>query len=129
LQPLKHSPELEIFTTRRVVVVDGDRCAAEMLHTFFRLMELDCSLVAPKSDVVATVRRERPDILILDLDLPDLRALEIANAVRLTIRDLPIIFLTDREPELLPMEGPVMRKPRDRFEELLRLFELVLALE
>lgn len=129
MQPLKHSPELEIFTTRRVVVVDGDRRAAEMLHTFFRLMELDCSLVRPDSDVPATVRRERPDILILDLDLPDLRALEIAHAVLFTMPALPIIFLTEHEPELLPVEGPVMRKPRDRFEELLRLFELVLALE
>lgn len=129
MQPLKHSPELEIFTTRRVAVVDGDRQAAEMLHTFFRLMELDCSLLGPESDVPATVRRDRPDILILDLDLPDLRALDIANAVRILAPGLPIIFLTDREPELLPVEGPVMRKPRDRFEELLRLFELVLALE
>lgn len=99
-----------------------------MLHTFLRLMELDCSLLRPESDVTATVRRERPDILILDLDLPDLRALEIANGVRITMPSMPIIFLTEHEPELLPVEGPVMRKPRDRFEELLRLFELVLAL-
>ena len=100
-----------------------------MLHTFLRLMELDCSLLRPESDVTATVRRERPDILILDLDLPDLRALEIAKSVRITMPSMPIIFLTELEPELLPVEGPVMRKPRDRFEELLRLFELVLALQ
>jgi DNA-binding response OmpR family regulator len=118
-----------MFTTRRVVVVDADRSAAEMLHTFFRLMELDCSLISPNADVVATLRRERPDILILDLDLPDLRALEIATEIRRTARTLPIIFLTDDDPPMFPIEGPVMRKPRDRFEELLRLFELVLALE
>ena len=100
-----------------------------MLHMFFRLMELDCSLARPESDVAATVRRERPDILILDLDLPDLRALDIAKAVRLVLPALPMIFLTECDPELLPVEGPVMRKPRDRFEELLRLFELVLAME
>ncbi|MFL6246189.1 MAG: response regulator [Thermoanaerobaculia bacterium] len=129
MQPLKHSPQLEIFTTRRVVVVEGDRQAAEMLHTFFRLMELDCSLIRPDADVIATLRRERPDILILDLDLPDLRALELASAARHNAPALPIIFLTEHEPELLPVEGPVMRKPRDRFEELLRLFELVLAME
>lgn len=129
MQPVKHSPELELFTTRRVVVVDGDRQAAEMLHTFFRLMELDCSLVPPGNDVVPTVRRQQPDVLILDLDLPDLRALDIAIAVRRSDHQLPIIFLTDDEPQLLPVEGPVMRKPRDRFEELLRLFELVLAME
>jgi DNA-binding response OmpR family regulator len=116
-----------MITTRHVVVVDGNRETAEMLHTFFRLMELECSLVKPEHDVVPTIRSRCPDILILDLDLPDLRALEIAHEIRRTARTLPIIFLTDDEPELLPREGPVMRKPHDRFEELLRLFEMVLA--
>lgn len=130
MQPAKHSPEPEIFTTRRVTVVDGNRQAAEMLHTFLRLMELDCSLVPPESDnLVAAIRAQKPDILILDLDLPDLRALEIANLVHAALRTLPIIFLTDDEAFSIPVEGPVMRKPGDRFEELLRLFELVLALE
>ena len=119
-----------MFTTRRVIVVDGDRQAAEMLHTFLRLMELECSLISPESrDVVATIRSRQPDILILDLDLPDLRALDIANEVHINARTLPIIFLTDNDPDILPIGGPVMRKPRDQFEELLRLFELVLALE
>jgi len=117
-----------------VIVVDGDRQAAEMLHTFLRLMELDCSLIPPESDdVVAMIRGQQPDILILDLDLPDLRALEIANAVQIPARTLPIIFLTGDDPFSapidVPIDGPVMRKPGDRFEELLRLFEMVLALE
>jgi len=119
-----------MFTTRRVIVVDSDRQAAEMLHTFLRLMELDCSLISPESaDIAAAIRRQRPDILILDLDLPNLRALEIANEVHVHSRTLPIIFLTDNDPIVLPIDGPVLRKPRDRFEELLRLFEMVLALE
>ena len=130
MQPVKDSAEPEIFTTRRVIVVDGDRQAAEMLHTFLRLMELDCSLVAPDSgEVLAAIRGQRPDILILDLDLPDLRAMEIAKAVQMHVPALPIIFLTDDDPFAVQVEGPVMRKPGDRFEELLRLFEMVLALE
>ena len=130
MEPVKHSPEPEIFTTRRVIVVHGDRQAAEMLHTFLRLMELECSLVPPESDaILATIRSQQPDILILDLDLPDLRALEIAKQVHHIAHTLPIIFLSDEEPFELPIEGPVMRKPGDRFEELLRLFEMVLALE
>jgi len=115
-----------MFTTRRVVVVEGDREAAEMLHMFFRLMELECSLVRPELDTAATVRRLHPDVLILDLDLPDLRALDIAREVRRGHSSLPIIFLSERDVSL-PLDAPVMRKPRDRFEELLKLFELVLA--
>jgi CheY-like chemotaxis protein len=125
LQPEKHSPASEWFTTCRVALVEGDCEAAEMLHMFFSVMELECSLVRPDAHAVSNLRRLAPDVVILDLDLPDLRALEIARE----LRDIPTILLTSLEPELLPIDAPVMRKPRDRFEELLRLFELVLALE
>jgi CheY-like chemotaxis protein len=129
LQPAEHSPELELFTTRRVAVVEGDRQSAEMLHTFFRLMELDCSLISPDFQAVSTVRRFEPDVLILDLDLPDLRALEIARETRRARADLPLIFLTDDAPQMIPFDSPVLPKPHDRFEELLRLLEIVLAFE
>jgi CheY-like chemotaxis protein len=129
LQPAEHSPELELFTTRRVAVVEGDRESAEMLHTFFRLMELDCSLIPPDFQAVSTVRRLAPDVLILDLDLPDLRALDIARETRRSRADLPLIFLTDETPQMIPFDAPVLRKPHDRFEELLRLLEIVLAFE
>jgi FixJ family two-component response regulator len=124
LQLVKHSPELEMFSTRRVVLVEGDRDAAEMLHMFFRLMELECSLVPPDLDPVATVRRLHPDILIVDLDLPDLRALDIAREIRTTRPAIPIIFLTQYEP--FPLGDPVLPKPGDCFEEMLHLFEVVL---
>ena len=114
-----------MFTTRRVALLVGDRDAAEMLHMFFRLMELECTLVRPDSHAIATLRRLHPDVLILDLDLPDLQSLEIARA----LRDVPLILLTNRDPQLIPLDAPVMRTPRGTFEELLRLFELVLAVD
>ena len=99
-----------------------------MLHTFFRLMELECSVVQPTIDAVPTLRRLDADVVILDLDLPDLRALDIAREIRANAPRLPIIFLTAAAPELMAFDAPVMVTPRN-FEELLRLFELVLALE
>lgn len=94
-----------------------------MLHMFFRLMELECSLISPASDVLATVRRLDPDVVILDLDLPNLRSLDLAREIR-----QPVIFVTEADDGSAPV-SPVIRKPRDRFEELLRLMEMVLALE
>jgi DNA-binding NtrC family response regulator len=128
LQLLKHSPEVEMSTTRRVALVEGDREAAEMLHMFFRLMELECSLVRPDPDAVPTVRRLHPDILIVDLDLPDLRALDIAREVRLAFPAIRIIFLSEDEP-IVPVRDPVVRQPHGRFEELLHLFEVMLAVQ
>jgi len=124
LQPIKHSPELDTFKTRRVAVIDGNRAAAEILHMFFRLMELECSLIDPFSDAAAIVRRLDPDVVILDLDLPNLRSLDLAREIR-----SPIIFITEDDPALTGIDAPVIRKPRGSFEELLRLMELVLALE
>lgn len=115
-----------MFTTRRVVVVEGDRAAAEMLHTFFRLMELECSLVAPDGDVVSTIRRVLPDAVIVDLDLPNLRALELAREIGRATPALPLIFITDDDPRLVGVDAPVLPKPYDRFEGLLMLFEAVL---
>lgn len=101
-----------------------------MLHTFFRLMELDCSLIEPGSMAVPTLRRVDADVVILDLDLPDLRALELAREIRALAPRLPIIFLTARalKVDVVRFDAPVMAVPHT-FEELLRLFEMVLAME
>jgi len=128
---MKLSPGLEMFTTRRVAVVVNDRAAAEMLHMFFRLMELECELISHGSEALPTLSRFEPDILILDLGLPRLRAIEIADAVRELRPALPIIFLSDSPAAAeLPFAAPVVAMPRaGRFEEMLRLFEVVLAME
>ena len=122
---MKHSPELELFTTRRVAVVEGSREAAEMLHMFFRLMELECSLIKPDEQAISNIRRFDPDVVILDLDLPNLRALELARG----LRGLTILFVTDADRARTAVDAPVLRKPRNAFEEFLRLFEVVLAME
>lgn len=97
-----------------------------MLHLFFRLMELECSLVSHGSEAVPTLGRLKPDVLILDLDLPDLLALDIASEIHALLPRLPIIYLSD----FAPPAGvePVIPKPHGRFEEMLRLFEVVLEL-
>lgn len=118
-----------MFTTRHVAVVEGDPTAAEMLHTFFSLMELKCSLVSSGSEAVSTLGRLHPDVLLLDLDLPNLRALEIASELRALVPTLPIIFMSDRGGPAPPFPAPVVVKPHGRFEGMLRVMETVLEIE
>src|SRR6185369_15585774 len=42
--PMQHSADSPLFTTR-LAVVESDPSTAEMLHTFFRLMEFEITLV------------------------------------------------------------------------------------
>jgi len=107
---MQNSPGPQLFTTRRIAIVEGDRQTAEMLHTFFGLMDLEPSLIEPGPAALPTLRRLRPDILLVDLDHPDLRALDLAREIDPAI---PIIYLS------------ADRKPRT-FDDLLGLFEKVL---
>jgi len=126
---MKDSPEFAVFTTRRIAIVEGDRTAAEMLHTFLRLMDLESSLVDPAREssesVIDTLRRFDPQAVVLDYDLPDLRSLELASEIRYALPDVAIVFASDADP--LPRAfAPVVRKPRESFEGMLSLLEIVL---
>lgn len=107
---MQDSPSSDLFSTRRIAIVEGEPETAEMLHTFFGLMELEPSLIDPGPAAVATLRRLHPDVLLLDLELPDLRALDIAREIEGAV---PIIYLCAGD------------KPRS-FDDLLGLMERVL---
>jgi DNA-binding response OmpR family regulator len=120
---MQHSADPPLFTTR-IAVVESDRPTAEMLHTFFRLMEFEIALVEPDFDAVDTIRRVAPAVVLLDLDLPDLRALDLAREIGERCEDVAVIFTTAcgaRAPGHL-----VVPKPGRKFEELLELLEVVL---
>jgi DNA-binding NtrC family response regulator len=123
---MKHSRQSRVFTTRRIAIVDGDRPAAEMLHTFFRLMELEPSLIAPGDDVLATLRRVEPDVALLDLDTSILQALEIAAEIRSQLPTVGIIFMSNDPAAAPAAAAPLIAKPGECFEKLLQLMELVL---
>ena len=118
----KLTPADVVCSTRRIVVVEGDRHAAEMLHSFLRLMEIESSRVAPDEDPIPTIRRTGAEAVILDLDLPDLRALDLASRIECELPAVRVLFSTSKR---RPAPGPVIRKPYV-LEEMLRLTELVL---
>ncbi|HYM61780.1 MAG TPA: response regulator [Thermoanaerobaculia bacterium] len=126
--PSEHTAPLTWQATHRVAIVDGDRAGGEMLHTFFRLIEMDSSLVEPDSAAAATICRLVPSAVVIDFDLPNLRAVEIFREIRRQMPGLPVVFLTagDPPPELTADRCVAIRKPLDDFEALLRLAEIIL---
>ena len=124
---MKDSPDSELFTTRRIAVVEGDRDAAEMLHTFFRLMDLEPSLVDPGEEAIATIRRLHPDVALVDADLPELRAVEIAIEIRRLVPPVIVVFTTARNAAPDVPGIPVVAKPKG-YEDLLMVMEVVLEM-
>ena len=82
----------------RVLVVDDERKIRELVASYlgregYAVTTADCGEAA-----LATAVRERPDLVVLDLRLPDIPGEEVARALRNLAR-IPIIMLTARSGE------------------------------
>lgn len=111
---------------RRAFVVEDDPDTRHLLGEFAGELGWEARRFANLHAVRSALSDERPDVIILDDDLPDGRGGDFAVEVRsdARLRRTPIIFCTGVEPERRREIGriaPVLGKPfdLDRLEALL----------
>jgi two-component system alkaline phosphatase synthesis response regulator PhoP len=83
---------------RRILVVDDDREVVRLIRAYLEQAGFEVLAVHDGETAVHTLRRERPDLLLLDLMLPGRDGWEITRLVRAdpTLAHTPIIMLTAR---------------------------------
>ncbi len=81
-----------------ILVVEDDLDVAEMLNAYFRVQGYEVLTVNWGEDAVRSARTNHPDLIILDIRLPDIDGYEVARRLRSNRRteDIPIIFLTEK---------------------------------
>ena len=112
-----------------ILVVEDDLDVAEMLSAYFRVQGYEVLIANMGEEGIQTCRSNRPDLVILDIRLPDIDGYEVARQLRSNRRtaDIPIIFLTDkrhREERLQGLElgaDDYITKPFDIQELRLRV--------
>ncbi len=94
-------------TKQSILIVEDDIDVAEMLEAYFRVQGYETSTVHAGEDAIKACRVERPDLVILDIRLPDIDGFEVARRFREARRteDIPIIFLTEKRGRLDVLEG------------------------
>lgn len=82
----------------KILIVEDDVEVADMLDAYFHVQGYDASTVNWGEDGVKTCQAEHPDLVILDIKLPDIDGFEVAQLIRdhRGTKDTPIIFLTER---------------------------------
>jgi len=87
--------------TTRVLVVEDDPDIAMLLARSLARAGFAVDQISSGADVLPTLRRGQPDLLLLDLMLPGLDGIEICRALRAdpSTAALPIIMLTARADE------------------------------
>jgi DNA-binding response OmpR family regulator len=90
-----------------LLIVEDDVDVAEMLTAYFRGQGYEVLTVNWGEDAVQTCRASRPDLVILDIRLPDIDGYEVARRLRENQRTkgIPIIFLTEKRERLDRIKG------------------------
>jgi DNA-binding response OmpR family regulator len=107
-----------------VLLVEDDERISEPLIRVLRGENFEVEHVANGRDAIAAVTTKRPDIVLLDLTLPDLDGLDVCRTIRLDHADLPIIMLTARSEEVDVIVG-LNAGADDYIAKPFRLAELV----
>jgi DNA-binding response OmpR family regulator len=76
-----------------VLVVDDDRTVAEVVVTYLERAGLRAVHVGDGRTALSAFDAESPDLVVLDLMLPDLDGLEVCRRLRAT-SNVPVIMLT-----------------------------------
>jgi len=83
---------------KKVLVIDDDVLLARLIEHNLSLIEVEVLKVHNGYDGISMVRSEKPDLVILDIVLPDIDGWEVLQRIR-QVSKVPIIMLTIKESE------------------------------
>jgi two-component system, OmpR family, response regulator len=81
----------------RVLVVDDEVNIGELISTALRYEGFEVATAHTGAEALTRISEHRPQLLILDVMLPDLDGFELARRLGADSGDLPIIFLTAKD--------------------------------
>jgi len=83
--------------TARVLVVDDEQGIIDLVSMALRYEGLSVSAADSGRAALASINERRPDLLILDVMMPDLNGFEIMQRIATDEPRIPVIFLTARQ--------------------------------
>jgi two-component system, OmpR family, response regulator len=84
-------------TAVRVLVVDDERTLTDLMLMALKYEGWEVKSAADGASAIRTAREWRPDIVILDVMLPDVDGLEVLQRIREEDRQVPVLFLTAKD--------------------------------
>ncbi|MFF9149425.1 response regulator transcription factor [Streptomyces sp. NPDC055051] len=84
-------------TAVRVLVVDDEASLSELLSMALRYEGWQVRSAGDGAGALRAVREFRPDVVILDIMLPDVDGLSLLGSIRRELPEVPVLFLTAKD--------------------------------
>jgi two-component system OmpR family response regulator len=81
----------------RALVVDDEPAISELVSMALRYEKFEVRTAASGQAAVAEAKDFHPDIIVLDIMLPDFDGLEVMRRIRADNADVPVLFLTAKD--------------------------------
>jgi PleD family two-component response regulator len=90
-----------------ILVVEDDRDTADMLKAYFEAQGYNIQWASWGADALRLTENTTPDLIVLDIRLPDIDGYEVCRQLRAQRRteQVPIIFLTERRERIDRLSG------------------------
>lgn len=119
----------------RILVVEDDFDISNMLRIYFSGQGYEVQVAPRGNDALTMTRKQLPNLIILDIMLPDMNGYDVCRELRTTTRTshIPIIFLTqkdERSDKIVGLElgaDDYVTKPFDIEEVKLRVQNAITA--
>ena len=87
------------MSTGRILVVEDDPDISKMLRIYFDSQGYEVILEMRGGDALQTCAKKMPNVVVLDINLPDMNGYEVCRELRSNLRTkhIPIIFLTQKD--------------------------------
>ncbi|QGQ18954.1 response regulator [Cellulomonas sp. JZ18] len=81
----------------QALVVDDEPAIGDLLATVLRYEGWQVQTAATGQAALRAARGERPDVIVLDVMLPDMTGLQVLHRIRQVHPDVPVLFLTAKD--------------------------------
>jgi two-component system OmpR family response regulator len=81
----------------RLLVVDGEQSHAELLSASLRYAGFEATVTSSGRAAIDHCLRDAPDLVLLDVTLPDIDGFDVLRRLRMGRRHVPVMFVTARD--------------------------------
>lgn len=104
----------------RIMIVDDDLDFATALAERLRIRSYETHVVTAYNETIALIEKIKPDVVLLDLNLPGISGIEILMTIRNISPEVEVILLTGH----MDLAGTIEGLRLDSFHYIIKPFDL-----